>query len=117
MMKTKTMYVTETEGTRFAETRPKNKAKYAEKSARNSVALGELKRIGVTEGWPEGTFETWWMREYPELIDPVEARVGVTKQVEVPVGMTPREYRILKFDSEGSSDGMRKGSDYGKGVA
>ncbi len=92
-METRTMYMTFTRiNLIYPWTRPRACAWKSTYSGINQIAakLLEMKKIVAPSG---KKFGIWVRREYPEIV--VEAReyLGETREVEVPLDTSPREYR------------------------
>jgi len=62
-------------------------------SAENMVCSAMMEETGIE--WTEMThFTSKLRRDYPEYVENSQQYIGETIEVEVPIDMTPREYRI-----------------------
>ena len=102
--KTKRMYITHVRKfLRYNYTKPQISIKKSLVAAENMVCSAIMKEENID--WSGITnFTIKLRRDYPEFIADAQQYIGETIEVDVPVDMTPREYRIwfctLTFDGE-----------------
>ena len=90
-MTSTTRHIADTSLGYWPTTRPKQTPGLARIAAENQITRALLQELGITP--PSRDYRAWLLRHYPDLIEEAQAFIGVTIEVYLEEGETPRGFR------------------------